>query len=216
MIKLNLQQFAAPGLTTPLRAETFDNLQLNAGIFIKNFNFASITTAEALKTAIINIVTGGQNPAGTLIGATRGGGNANVTKERRTPDIDGMRYPFKGSQFIDSADAYIATTLVEITPDNFVLALGTGEKTTSGKITTVKMHTAVEDSDYLNNMCWVGDLADGQMVMIVLKNALNNADMQFTFTDKGEGTIGVEFHAYQDQVDDYDHAPFEVLFFDKA
>ena len=216
MNKLNLQQFAAPGLTTPIRADTFKKLQLNAGVFIKDFVFEGITDATALKAAIVNIITGGSNPAGELIGATRGGGNFNVTKQRRTPDIDGMRYPFKGSQFVDSADAYIATTLVEVTPDNFVLALATGEKSASGKITTVKMHTAVEDDDYLTNMCWAGDLADGRLVLIVLENALNNADMQFTFTDKGEGTIGVEFHAYQDDVDDYDIAPFSIVFFDKA
>lgn len=204
----------APGGTTALRSDTFNKLQLNAGILLKNLTYSSVTDSAALKTAIANIVSGGTSPIGTMIGATRGGGTFTVTRELRTPEIDGMRYGFKGSDFVDSADAYISTTLVEVTPDNITDLLGSGKKTTSGKVTTIKMDTAIDASDYLTNICWVGDLADGQMVLICLKNAINTADFTFTYTDKGEGTLAVEFHARQATVSDYDEAPFEVVFFD--
>jgi len=204
----------APGNTTALRAGTFDNLQLNAGIVLKNLSYASVTDATALKTAIANIISGGSSPIGELVGATRGGGTFTVTREMRTPEIDGMRYPFKGSDFVDSIDAYLSTTLVEITPDNIADLLATGSATTSGKKTTVKMATAIGSDDYLENICWVGDLADGQLVLICLKNAINTADFTFTYTDKGEGTLAAEFHARQAAVNDYDNAPFEVVFFD--
>ena len=204
----------APGNTTALRAGTFDNLQLNAGIVLKNLSYASVTDASALKTAIANIISGGSSPIGELVGATRGGGTFTVTREMRTPEIDGMRYPFKGSDFVDSIDAYLSTTLVEITPDNIADLLATGSATTSGKKTTVKMETAIGSDDYLENICWVGDLADGQLVLICLKNAINTADFTFTYTDKGEGTLAAEFHARQAAVNDYDNAPFEVVFFD--
>lgn len=204
----------APGGTTALRSDTFNKLQLNAGILLKNLTYSSVTDSAALKTAIANIVSGGTSPIGTMIGATRGGGTFTVTRELRTPEIDGMRYGFKGSDFVDSADAYISTTLVEVTPDNITDLLGSGKKTTSGKVTTIKMDTAIDAADYLTNICWVGDLADGQMVLICLKNAINTADFTFTYTDKGEGTLAVEFHARQATVSDYDEAPFEVVFFD--
>lgn len=205
----------APGNTTALRSGTFDNLQLNAGILLKNLSYASITDATALKTAIANIVSGGASPIGELVGATRGGGSFTVTREMRTPEIDGMRYGFKGSDFVDSTDAYLSTTLVEVTADNVADLLATGTATTSGKKTTVKMNTAITSNDYLTNICWVGDLADGRLVLICLKNAINTADFTFTYTDKGEGTLAAEFHARQAAVDDYDEAPFEVVFFDK-
>ena len=206
---------SAPGLTTALRADTFNNLQLNAGILLKNLSYDSVTDATALKTAIANIISGGSNPIGTLIGATRGGGSFNVTREMRTPEIDGMRYGFKGSDFVDSADAYLSTTLVEITPQNMQDLLSAGTTATpTGKKTTVKMNTAIGTDDYLTNICWVGDLADGQLVLICLKNAINTADFTFTYTDKGEGTLAAEFHARQANVSDYDEAPFEVVFFD--
>lgn len=201
----------APGLTSPIRSETFQNLQLNAGIFIKNFTYSSIADASALKTAITTAITAGTD----ILGATRGGGTFVATREIRTPEVDGMRYGFKGSDFVDSVDAYLSTTLIEVTPDSVKACLGNATATTSGKKTTIKMHTAIETTDYLTNICWVGDLADGRLVLICLENALNTADFTLTFTDKGEGTLAAEFHARQAEVNDYDYAPFEIVFFDK-
>ena len=202
----------APGLTSPIRKAAFDNLQLNAGIFVKNFDMSAITDAAALKAAVAAAVTAGTN----LLGVTRGGGTFNVTREMREPEVDGRRYSFVGGRFVDSTDAYLSTTLLETNPDNFVIGLGSASKTTSGKVTTVTMHTAIEDNDYLTSLTWIGDLSDGRIVAITLYNALNTSDFTFTFTDKGEGTYTVEFHAHQAEVDDYDQAPFDVKFFDKA
>ena len=207
---------SAPGNTTALRADTFDKLQLNAGILIKNHDYAAVTDATALKTQIAGIIGGTVTGKGDIIGATRGGGSFTVTRETRTPEVDGMRYGFKGSDFVDSVDAYLSTTLVEITPQNIQDLLTAGvTPTTSGKKTTVKMNSAITSSNYLTNICWIGDLADGQLVEICLNNAINMADFTFTYTDKGEGTLAAEFHARQSAVNDYDNPPFEVVFFDK-
>lgn len=200
---------SAPGSLSALREATFDNLQLNVGIFIKNFGYNSYADADALLAAILDEIADGTN----LLGVTRGGGTFSVSREMRDPQIDGLRYKFKGGTFVDSADPQLSTTLVETTPENFAMALG-GVATVSGKKTTVKMPTALSDESYLTNLCWVGELADGRLVVICLYNALNTADFSFTFQDKNEGALAVEFHACQDDVNDYDEAPFEVVFFD--
>lgn len=210
---------SAPGSTSGLRSATFDNLQLNCGIFLKNFVYTGTgapTDAASLGTLIAGIKAGTTTGKGDIIGATRGGGTFNITRDIRTPEIDGLRYKFKKGDFIDSVDAYISTTLVEITPDNLCAVLGVSTPAAVGKITTVTLPTALTDNSYLTNICWVGDISDGRFVLICLKNAINTADFSLTFSDKSEGTIAVEFHATQDAVDDYDYAPFEVLFFDKA
>lgn len=204
---------SAPGLTSPIRPDAFKELQLNAGIFLVDFNHSTIATADALKTAIASAVTAGTN----ILGVTRGGGTFTVTKEIRTPEVDGVRYAFKGQDFIDSTDAYLSGTLLEVNATNFKRLLSTGESVTEGKKTTVTMHTAVDpDTDYIPSLVWVGDIADGRLIMVVLDNAFNTADFSLTFTDKGEGTMPFEFHARQENVNDYDKAPFEVIFFDKA
>lgn len=202
----------APGLTSPIRTEAFQNLQLNAGVFLVGFDYSNIADADALKTAIQTALA---TPA-NILGVTRGGGSFTVTKEIRTPEVDGMRYPFKGADFVDAVDAYMSGTLLEVVPNNFKLLLGTGDVATSGKKTTVTMHTAIKDTDYIDHLCWAGDLADGRVVVIELDNAFNTADFNLTFTDKGEGTMTFEFHARQEEVTDYDDAPFRVVFFGKA
>lgn len=202
----------APGLTSPIRKETFENLQLNAGIFIKNFDYATPADAEALKAAVAAAIQDGTN----ILGATRGGGTFTATREIRTPEVDGMRYGFIGSDFVDSADAYLSTTLIEVTPASIKACLGNADSSASGKKTTIKMHTAIQVSDYITNLCWIGDIADGRMVLIALKNAMNTADFSLTFTDKGEGTLAAEFHARQESVSDYDYAPFEIVFFETS
>lgn len=203
---------SAPGMTTPLRAETFQNLQLNAGIFLKDFDYSSISNAGALKTAIASAVQDGSK----LLGATRGGGSFTVTREMRQPEVDGRRYGFKGDTFVDDVEAQLSTTLIEITPDNITTAFANANATTSGQKTTITFDTAINTDDYLTNICWIGDLADGRYVLICLKNAINTADLSLTFTDKGEGTLPVEFHARQANVLDYDTAPFEVVYFDPS
>lgn len=201
---------SAPGMLSPLRTETFENLQLNAGIFIKNFDYSSYTDAGSLKEAIRSLIVSGTN----LLGATRGGGSFTVTREMRTPDADGKRYRFKGDTFVDSVDAQISTTMIEVTPENIKTAFGSATVTTVGRVTTIEVRTAIGGDAYLDNICWVGDLADGRFVLICLDNALNTADFTLTFTDKGEGTMPVEFHAFQSDVLDYDVAPFRVIYFD--
>lgn len=212
---------SAPGSLSALREATFDNLQLNCGIFIKDFVYTGTgapANADALLTLIESIIAGTDSGNhGTLLGVTNGGGTFTVSREMRNPQIDGLRYRFKGGTFVDSADPQLSTTLVECTPENFAMGFGgTVTTATGGKIHTVKMPTALSDDTYMTNLCWIGELADDRLVVICLYNALNVADFTFTFKDKGEGNFGVEFHGCQSNVSDYDEAPFEVVFFDTA
>lgn len=204
---------SAPGMTTGLRRETFENLQLNAGVLLKNFDLTDIATADALKTAII----AARSDATKWIGATRGGGTFTATREMRTPEIDGLRYPFIGGRFVDSVDANLSATLVEVTAQNIKAALGSVDiDTSTATKTVITMHTAIDTADYVSNLVWVGDISDGRYVAIELYNALNTADFSLTFSDKSEGTIPLEMHAHQSDVMDYDTAPFRIVFFDPS
>lgn len=195
---------------TGLRTETFENLVLNAGMFVKDLDYSSISDASALKTALI-----AKKAAGTdILGATRGGGSFVATREIRTPDVDGRRYAYKGDKIVDSIDARLSTTLLELTPGRLKDAFGSAEITTNGKKKTIRVKTAIAENDYLGNLCWVGSISDGRLAVICLYNALNTADLNITFADKNEATLPVEFHAHQGNVDDYEYAPFEIVYFE--
>lgn len=200
-------------MITGLRPDTFKNLQLNAGAFLLNFDHASYEDASALETAVLAALEAGTD----ILGATRGGGSFQCTPEVRNIEADGKRYEFKGSTIFDSWTVMLTTTLLEVNADNMqrVLASADVEETATTK-KTVKIRTSIDATkDYIENLTWVGDTSEG-LVLISLKNALNTSGLNFTFTDKGESTMPVEFHAHQESVQDMQYAPCEIVFFSKA
>ena len=199
-------------MITSLRPETFENLQLNAGVFLVNFDASTFTDAATLGNGILEALEQGDN----ILGATIGGGTFNATPSIRTIEADGMRYPVIGSTVNDMWTVKLNTTLKEVTPANFQRALISCDMDTSkANVTVLTVRTDIEEKDYIPKLCWVGDTSKG-FVMIELDNALNLAGASFTFTDKGEGTLPVEFQAHVSELDQMDKAPFRVYFFDEA
>ena len=198
-------------MTTGLRPETFEQLQLNAGVFLEGFAHENIADAGALKTALAGFIAAGEG----VLGATRGGGSFECTPETRTIEADGMRYPFKGATVNDMWTVKMTGTLLEITPENFKRVFAAGEVTTDGAKTTVRVRTSFKDEDYIPHLCWVGDTSKG-FVLIELDNALNLTGATFSFSDKGEGTLPFEFQAHQGSLEEQEYAPFRIVFFNEA
>lgn len=200
-------------MTTGLRASTFENLQLNAGMFLANFDYSTATDAVTLGALL---KTEREKTSGSaLIGATRGGGTFVCTPNTRSIEADGKREEWKGSSVNDGWTIKLTTTLLEINADNLKRSFGTADVTDTEKKHTIKIRTDIKDADYIESLVWVGDTSKGY-VLIAIKNALNTAGATLTWTDKGEGTIPVEFTAHQDGLETDGYAPCEVIFFDPA
>lgn len=200
-------------MTTGLRASTFENLQLNAGMFLANFDYSTATDAATLGALL---KTEREKTSGSaLIGATRGGGTFVCTPNTRSIEADGKREEWKGSSVNDGWTIKLTTTLLEINADNLKRSFGTADVTDTEKKHTIKIRTDIKDADYITSLVWVGDTSKGY-VLIAIKNALNTAGATLTWTDKGEGTIPVEFTAHQDGLETDGYAPCEVIFFDPA
>lgn len=193
-------------VTTPLRKETYKSLQLNAGVMMYDFDISQYSSADDLKTALATAIAAGEK----TLGATRGGGSCVITREIRRVEADGVRSAFVGSEIVDSGDAYLSTTLIEVTPEHIKRVLGNADIDDTDEnhiVMTIRM--AFEDEDYLPNLIWVGDTSEGFMA-IELLNVLNTADFNFTFADKNEGTVTCEYHAHQDDVNDNDTLPVKL------
>lgn len=197
-------------MTTGLSATSFQKLQLNAGIFLTGFDYSKLTDKATMKAALAKVIS---ERTGVL-GATRGGGSFTCTPEIRNIEADGKRYEFVGSTINDGWTVKLSTTLLESDAASFKLALMSADLTgdEDDGVQTIKIRTDIQDSDYLKNLCWVGDTSKGY-VLIALKNALNISGASFSFSDKGEGTLPVEFQAHQSGIEDSEHAPCEVVFF---
>lgn len=193
-------------MTTGLSPATFERLQLNAGVFLANFNHSGITDVKSLKEAIAAAIMDDE----VCLGATRGGGSFQCTPEMRGVEVDGKRSEFVGSMVNDGWTVKLTTTLLEATAANFKRVFISADVVTNGNVTTITPRTDIKEEDYIKSLCWVGDTSKGY-VLIELDNALNLTGANFTFTDKGEGTLPVEFQAHQSDLLQQDNAPCRVI-----
>lgn len=199
-------------MVTGLRPETFTNLQLNAGVFLKNFDYSSYTDAGTLETAILAALESGED----IMGATQGGGTFQCTPTIRQIEADGMRYPIVGSTVNDMWTVKLTGVMKEITPGTFKDALAAADQSGSANVKKLKVRTDILPTDYISNLCWVGDTSNQGFVLINLDNVINLTGANFTFTDKGEGTLPFEFQAHHKELKDMKYAPCEIVFFDRA
>lgn len=198
-------------MMTALRAATFENLQLNAGVFLVGFDADSYTDASSLETAVFDALEDDTKH----LGATIGDGTFVAEPEVRNIEANGKRYDVIGSTVIDSWSCRMTGTMKEITPGNFARVLATADVTKTGNVSKVTIRTNVKSTDYIPKLAWVGDTSKG-LVLIELDNALNINGATFTFTDKGEGQLPFEFKAHVADLSQQDEAPARIYFFDKA
>jgi len=134
--------------------------------------------------------------------------------EVRQIEADGMRSPIIGSTVFDSWEVTLSTTLKEVTRENLAYALATSEidPITGAMI----INNTLLPDHYIPTMGWAGRILDGRLLYIEIQNALNIVGMNLTFTDKGEGTIAVEYRAHQADLTQMQYAPVKIYFFDRT
>lgn len=174
-------------------ASTPENIQLDAGVFMKNLDITEDMEDDALRTLILGALGKAEN----VIGATSGGGSFSVTPEFRNiaEDLDGARMKIKGLMAMDNVEVKLTTTIKEITIENLKLAMGAVTSTA----TSLKPKFTIEDTDYIKNVVWAGSMASSdKLIVIIMENVMNTAGLNFTFEDKGSGGIEVELEPFVD------------------
>ena len=182
-------------LKTGLTDRTIVNLQLNAGVLLTTYTKGTDINED------------------DIIGATRGGGSFTAVPTVHQAAVDGAPTYTKGLERVDDWVITLNATMVEVSDEAISRALGVGViKTETGtgttKDTTFTVKRTVNDADY-KDLYWVGDLSNGQNVVIKIKNALNTSGLSLTFSDRGEGTYALALIGHF-TVDDLDTAPFEM------
>lgn len=197
---------------TGLTADSFQNLQLDAGVFIEGFDTSTITTLAALVTAVNAAI---QTDA--CLGATSGGMTFTSTPEFRDIELDGMRQDFKGSKIKDKTAVGIETTLTEVSQENLRRILCASDVTVDGDVVKVRERLNIDiEQDYIDSLTWAGDLNDGRVAVITLFNCLNTNGTTWTAADKSNATFPVTFIATNSDFADRDYAPYTIQIFNKA
>lgn len=179
-------------------ANTAKNFQLDAGVLVRN-----MTDPKS-----------GDLGGATYIGATKGGGSFTATPEIRNmfEDVDGARGNYKEGDIIDTWDIKFTTTVLEMTPENFKLAIGAADITTNSEqgTKTITPRNTITAGDYVNNICWCGTLKGSDKPLVIeMNNVMNSNGLNFTIEDKNKGGLGVELSPRFD-VAKPDEVPFKI------
>ena len=177
-------------MKTGLTSRTIESLQLNAGVLLTAYTKGEDIAEE------------------DILGATRGGGSFTAVPTMHQAAVDGAPTYVVGLERCDDWVVTLNATMVELNDEAITRALGVGvTKTgTTDKVFTVK--NTVNTTDF-KDLYWVGDLSNGQNVVIKIKNALNTGGLNLTFSDRGEGTYALALIGHY-TVSDLENAPFDI------
>ena len=183
---------------TKIPSDTFQKLQINAGILTTDFTPATGTIGEA-----------GQ------IGATTGGVNftATPTFSDFGEDIDNCPKNMKELKKLDSWEAKMSGTFVNADTAIAKMLCGAADIGTSDT-TKITPRNDLSSADF-DDIWLVGDYSDkngatnGGFIAIKLINALSTGGFQLQTADKAKGQFAFEFTGHY-SMSAQDTVPFEI------
>lgn len=193
------------GMMTGLRPETFENLQLGAGVLMTGFAWRDGESADALRGRLAAFLKEGKG----LLGAAKSGRFSCVPR-LRAPE-GAARNPYRGGWVTDGWDIRLSAVLMEITPGQFARALGCAqvERPQTG-MTVVRPCQALSEEDYLPDLCWAGDMGRG-CCLIRMENVLSVSGAALSFRERSEGEMPVVFSAHESGTG-MDEPPCRIVF----
>ena len=181
---------------TKVPEDTFEKLQLNAGILVDEFTPA---------TGVI----------GNILGATTGGiqFSTNPSYTDFGEDVDNVPNNTKELKHLDQFDPQMAGTFLTCTPALVKSLVGPAD-VDANDTTKVVPRGELLDTDF-EEVWWIGDYsnvntgANAGFIAIHLMNTLNNAGFQIQSTKNNKGQLAFEYHGHY-SLADQDSVPFEI------
>ena len=181
---------------TKIPEDTFEQLQLNAGILVDGFDPS---------TGVI----------GNLLGATTGGINftTNPSFSDFGEDVDNCPNKMLELQHLDGYDPSMSGTFLTITPSSIASLVGAAD--IDGTDSTKIVPRQVLEAGDFTDLWWIGDYSNintgtsAGFLAIHLINALNTSGFQMQSTKNGKGQMSFEYHGHY-SIDDQDTVPFEI------
>lgn len=180
---------------TKIPETTFQNLQLNAGVLLNDFD---PVTAEVANEAIIGATTGGVNF--TAVPAFSDYGE----------DIDNCPKNMMELKKLDSWDINMSGTYVTVNVNAIKSLVGAAD--VEGEKITPRNDVKLSD---FTDVWWVGDYSDqngetkGGYVAIHMMNTLSTGGFAIQSNDNGKGNFSFRYTAHY-SMDAQDTVPFEV------
>lgn len=180
------------GVTTT----TPQNILLGAGTYMKGLKYS------------------GNAWAGTVIGATNGGGKVSIKGEFLDLELDGALVKFKGQTVKVGGSANIEANFAEVSGD--VLKMATlfkdGESDAQGYSMLVDKAN-IEEGDYVEGFGFVGKTADGKKdIVVVFEYGLCVSGLELEVKNKEQSVVKLSIDAYAANSGDLDTLPVKIYY----
>nr|DAI09903.1 MAG TPA: major tail protein [Caudoviricetes sp.] len=180
------------GKFTKIPQNTFEELQMNAGVILTSFDPSTPDAPE--DTDIVCATTGGIQVSCVPTYSDMG------------EDVDNCPVNMMELKHLDSWECTMSFTALGTSPEAIKLALGAAD-IGSPDTTKVTPRRDLLQTDF-QDIWWVGDRADGGMVAVCLKNALSTGGFSLQTTKNGKGQVSVELTGHV-SMDAQDTMPME-------
>ena len=178
---------------------TFQELQLNAGILLSEFDPSTATVENA-----------------AIIGATTGGVSFSATPEFSDfgEDIDNAPKNMKELKQLDNWTIEMSGTFVTVDKNAIKMLVGAADLDASDDTHIVPRNDLL-DSDF-TDVWWVGDYSDkngatkGGYLAIHMMNTLSTGGFSIASTDGGKGNFAFTYTAHY-SMEEQETVPFEVF-----
>lgn len=185
------------GKYTVVSSDAFDELQLDAGVLLSNFNPAN--PAVPADADIICTTTGGINVV------------CQPTYSDFGEDVDNVPNNMMEFKHLDGWDCRMAFNSIKFNQDNVAFALGAADKTGTSKVVPRR---DLEQTDF-KDIWWVGDKANGGAAAVKLKNGLSTGGVNIQTTKNGKGTMSMEITGHV-SIDAQTTMPMEFYFIEPS
>lgn len=194
--------FALPLAFSGLRAATADNLVLDAGKAVLNFN-AEYLRATGDWIGAIDPNNGWIDDNGTLVypaplGATRGGTNFAIGKSEHQVEADGRRTRIKGFSRVDMIEPYADLELLEMGSKlQLALAIGSSVLAEHTRYNEYTPELIVRPEHYYGNVAILAtNSGESDPMIYLLDNVRVDEVAEFPLKDKSEQTVKVKLFGH--------------------
>ncbi|PHB61695.1 hypothetical protein [Bacillus wiedmannii] len=142
-----------------------------------------------------------------LVGATQGGGSFKYEPEFKEIEYDGSPGSTKGMKRITKSLTQISFKALEFLDKNkvknYIAGLKVSEETVTKDGKTIKYDVItptekITDESYLKNVAWVGENLGGDIVEIIVENAMSDGSLEMSFESESEVVPEVTFTGHRD------------------
>lgn len=176
---------------TTIPKSTFDELQVEAGVLLRNFD------PETGNFADEDIIT-----------ATTGGITVNIQPSYSDfgDDVDNVPSNTMELKRVDDIAVSIVTTAINISENNIIEMLGAADK--DGATGAISVRRELKLTDF-KDIWYVGDLANGGFVAVKVSNALSTDGFSLKTSKKGKGNISLTFTGHF-SIEDVNEVPVAI------